>query len=207
MFLFAGWVSHAKANNYLCWSPVTPALPCWPANNNELRQQMAMNGRRGHLAVVMDYIMCNHAHCPLCHGDALFWSSSSALNQSNGIPIFMATMDFIIFGNQSWWLSSSWWTYTRGRTSCGCDQGALHRELTTPLCWTSDMVNIQLLEYPIPELCPPLFSSVTKFWNNVTPCYLAAKNLWNWYNCFTSFFSSGEASTPCYYWEGAYFWN
>ena len=41
----------------------------------------------------------------------------------------------------------------------------------------SDIVNIQLLEYPIPELCPPLFSSVTKFWNNVTPCYLAAKNL------------------------------
>ena len=30
-----------------------------------------MNGRRGHLAALMDYIMCNHAHCPLCCGDAL----------------------------------------------------------------------------------------------------------------------------------------
>ena len=44
--------------------PVTGSLVA-PANNNELRRQMAMNGRRGHLAAVMDYIMCNHAHCPL----------------------------------------------------------------------------------------------------------------------------------------------
>ena len=102
MFLFAGWVSLAKANNYLCWSPVTPALPCCPANNNELRQQMAMNGRRGHLAVVMDYIMCNHAHCPLCHGDALFWSSSSTLDQSNVIPIFMASR--LQYGLLNFWL-------------------------------------------------------------------------------------------------------
>ena len=60
-----------------------------------------MNGRRGHLAVVMDYIMCNHAHCPLWAVVTLYSNHphqhcTSALSSSLGTSPSLMFLTFMM---------------------------------------------------------------------------------------------------------------